>query len=140
MSNEFNIKPLHSAPQPLGSNSTSTTFYSFYQSSPKAYQLATLLGTGSFSSDFRVSGYQYIRTIGTTAASGMEGQGMVDTVSRVISRTVQEFIGSNDYSQPKNPSVPEGAGLLDQATRAVSRTIHEFMGLTIYLLSLSHFL
>lgn len=128
MSNEFNIKPLHSASQPLGSNSTSTTFYSFYQSSPKAYQLATLLGTGSFSTDFRISGYLYIRTIGTTAASGMEGQGMVDTVSRVISRTVQEFIGSNDYSQPKNPSVPEGAGLFDQATRAVSRTIHEFIG------------
>lgn len=129
MSNNFNIKPYHGAPQPLGSDSNSTVFYSFYQLNNKAFQDSQALGTTSNSTTFKRSGYQYITQIITiAAASASEAQGVIDRVVRTVNRTVSEFIGSTEIADLRPPRESENYGILDTVTRIIRRNVTENIG------------
>lgn len=124
----FNINPVHLDPQNEGTSFTFTNPVSPYQSNNKAFQSPQNEGNSFTFANPKQSGFQYILGIPSRFASSADGQGMVETVSRVVSRTIHETLGTNDSAQLFPLRALDGQGLLDKASRVVSRTIHETLG------------
>lgn len=128
MSEEVILNPVHNDFKAAQNSPTYSTLYTFYQDSAKAYQNFVAANNSPTYSSLHTTGFQYILGVLTRSASATDGQGMVETVTRVVSRTVNETLGSTETAQLFPLKAFDGQGMIDTSSRKVSRTINEFLG------------
>lgn len=122
MAEKNTLKPFHGHPVAPGTNYTFTSLINFESFNAKAFQFLQEPGTNYTFGSLDISSYQYIfpRTD--------EFAGPFDEVTRIVTKSVTEAVGSFDPTDSKPGQDLELSGIQDTVSRIVVQNIDEVVG------------